>query len=93
MFDRDHGGTLSADEIYKIMKKYGNPVSKKEIVAMIAKIYAFGDGEFDFEEFVTLMEINIQEINESEEDEVLRVFKSFDKENDEKLLIMNLDIF
>ena len=85
MFDADHGGTISADEIFKIMKNYGNPVSKKEVDAMIAKIDTSGDGELDFEEFVTLMEINFQEINETEEDEVLRAFKSFDKDNDGKI--------
>ena len=85
MFDRDHGGTISADEIYKIMKNYGNPVTKKEVEKMIAKIDTSGDGELDFEEFVTLMEIQFQEVSESEEDEVLRAFKSFDKDEDGKI--------
>ena len=85
MFDRDHGGTISGDEIYKIMKNYGNPVTKKEVEKMIAKIDTSGDGELDFEEFVTLMQRNISYIEESEEDLVLRAFKAFDKDHDGKI--------
>ena len=85
MFDKDKSGTISATEITKIMKNFGNPVSKKEVERMIAEIDTSGDGELDFEEFVTLMEIQFQEVSESEEDEVLRAFKSFDKDEDGKI--------
>ena len=85
MFDKDKSGTISANEITKIMKNFGNPVSKKEVERMIAEIDTSGDGELDFEEFVTLMEIQFQEVSESEEDEVLRAFKSFDKDEDGKI--------
>ena len=76
MFDKDKSGTISAVEITKIMKNFGNPVSKKEVERMIAEIDTSGDGELDFEEFVTLMQRNISYIEESEEDLVLRAFKS-----------------
>ena len=85
MFDKDKSGTISAVEITKIMKNFGNPVSKKEVERMIAEIDTSGDGELDFEEFVTLMQRNISYIEESEEDLVLRAFKSFDKDHDGKI--------
>ena len=85
MFDKDKSGTISAVEITKIMKNFGNPVSKKEVDRMIAEIDTTGDGELDFEEFVTLMQRNISYIEESEEDLVLRAFKSFDKDHDGKI--------
>ena len=85
MFDKDKSGTISAVEITKIMKNFGNPVSKKEVDRMIAEIDTTGDGELDFEEFVTLMHRNISYIEESEEDLVLRAFKSFDKDHDGKI--------
>ena len=85
MFDKDKSGTISATEITKIMKNFGNPVSKKEVERMIAEIDTSGDGELDFEEFVTLMQRNISYIEESEEDLVLRAFKAFDKDHDGKI--------
>ena len=80
MFDKEGKGTISATDITKIMKNFGNPVSKKEVERMIAEIDTSGDGELDFEEFVTLMQRNISYIEESEEDLVLRAFKAFDKD-------------
>ena len=85
MFDKDKSGTISANEITKIMKNFGNPVSKKEVETMIAEIDTSGDGELDFEEFVTLMQKQIQYLEESDEDLVLRAFKSFDKDHDGKI--------
>lgn len=78
MFDKDHSGTISVDEIAKIMKNFGNPLSKDEIREMIKDIDTSGDGELDFDEFVTLMQR--QEVVEDDDDEVLRAFKSFDKD-------------
>ena len=49
-----------------------------------------GRGELDFEEFVTLMQKQSQYFDESDEDQVLKAFKSFD---DVKSLCMNSDIF
>ena len=78
MFDKDHSGTISVDEIAKIMKNFGNPLSKDEIREMIKDIDTSGDGELDFDEFVTLMQR--QEVVEDDDDEVLRAFQSFDKD-------------
>ena len=85
MFDKSHKGTISADDIIKIMKNFGYPISRKEVERMIAEIDTSGDGEIDFEEFVTLMQKHIQYIEESDEDAVLRAFKSFDKDHDGKI--------
>ena len=78
MFDKDHSGTISVDEIAKIMKNFGNPMSKDDIKEMIKDIDTSGDGELDFDEFVTLMQR--QEVVEDDDDEVLRAFQSFDKD-------------
>ena len=78
MFDKDHSGTISIDEIAKIMKNFGNPMSKDDIKEMIKDIDTSGDGELDFDEFVTLMQR--QEVVEDDDDEVLRAFQSFDKD-------------
>lgn len=83
MFDRDHSGAISVDEIYKIMKQFGNEMSKKEIKAMISDIDADGSGELDFEEFVTFMSRTYKQLDD--EEAVILAFKTFDKNKDGKI--------
>jgi calmodulin len=85
MFDKDGGGTISVAEIVKIMKNFGYPIKKSEAQKMISEIDDNGDGEIDFEEFVTLMERQTNYVDETDEELVLRAFKSFDKDNDGKI--------
>ena len=85
MFDKDHSGSIDIGEISKIMKNYGNPMTKEEIQHMIKDIDSDGDGELTFEEFVTLMQKQVSEVDETDEDAVLRAFKSFDKDHDGKI--------
>ena len=86
MFDKSKKGTISAPDITKIMKNFGYPISREEVVeGMIAEIDTSGNGELDFEEFVTLMQKQTQYIDESDEDQVLKAFKSFDKDHDGKI--------
>ena len=85
MFDKNKKGTISASDITKIMKNFGYPISRKEVEAMIAEMDTSGNGELDFEEFVTFMQKQTQIIEESDEDQVLKAFKSFDKDHDGKI--------
>jgi len=84
MFDKDKGGTISVNEIVKIMKNFGYPLTKAEAKQMISEIDDNGDGEIDFEEFVTLMEKQISYVEETDDELVLRAFKFFDKNHDGK---------
>ena len=52
---------------------------------MVEEIDVSGDGELDFDEFVTLMEKQTNYVDESDEELVLRAFKSFDKDHDGKI--------
>ena len=82
MFDKDGSGTISVNEIVKIMKNFGYPIKKSEAQKMISDIDDNSDGEIDFEEFVTLMEKQVNYVEETDEELVLRAFKSFDKDHD-----------
>ena len=75
MIDKDKKGTISVNDITKIMKNFGYPISRKEVEKMVAEMDTSGSGELDFEEFVTLMQKQTQYIDESDEDLVLRAFK------------------
>ena len=85
MFDKDKSGYISAVEIMKIMKNFGNPMSRAEVDKMIAAVDDDGNGELDFEEFITLMQTQRIFIDESDDEKILKAFKSFDKDHDGKI--------
>ena len=85
MFDLNKDGLLSAEEIFKMLKNYGYPMPKDEIKRMIAKIDSDGDMRIDFEEFITLIQSQTIFIDETDDDAILRAFKSFDKDHDGKI--------
>ena len=85
MFDINKDGLLTVDEIFKMMKNYGYPLPKTEIKKMMDKIDTDGDGQIDFEEFITLIQSQTIFIDETDDDAILRAFKSFDKDHDGKI--------
>ena len=100
-FDRDKSGTISPEEIQKLLKNYGYPMAMEEVKKLVNKIDTDGDGELNFEEFVTLLQTQTIFVDDDESDPLLEAFKSFDKNNDGKIpnqelkfIIMSLgDIF
>ena len=85
LFDKDGSGSIDVNEIVKIMKNFGYPMKKSEAQKLIAEIDDNGDGELDFEEFVTLMEKQTSYVDETDEDLVLKAFKAFDRDLDGKI--------
>ena len=55
IFDETGDGTISNDEIGKVMEGLGERLEPEEIDALIAEIDYDNDGEVDFDEFVCLM--------------------------------------
>ena len=82
MFDRNKKGKITINDITKIMKNFGYPLSKDEAKKMVSSVDSSGDGEVDFEEFVMLMEKHIHNIGD---DPVLQAFRDFDKKDDGKI--------
>ena len=56
MFDKDGSGIISADEIRDVLCFGGtNSLSAEAVDAIIKQVDENGDGEIQFEEFVTMM--------------------------------------
>ena len=56
MFDKDGSGTISAEEIREVLSFGGaNTLSVEAVDAVIKQVDENGDGDIQFEEFVTMM--------------------------------------
>merc|ERR1739841_396750 len=55
VFDRDGNGTISAAELMHVMTSMGEKLTKEEARQMINEADVNGDGEIDYNEFVTMM--------------------------------------
>jgi calmodulin len=87
LFDKDGSGSISPDEFIKVLKNLGQKVTKEEAFKICADLDQDGSGSVEFEEFVSYMKkIKIQqeeeEARENIEDEVIRAFRTFDKNQD-----------
>lgn len=88
MFDRDKDGTITAKELANVMCSLNQDPTEEELNEMIAEVDLDGNGEIDFEEFVTLMNRRSKETDT--EEEVLNAFKVFDKEGNGLISITDL---
>ena len=55
LVDLDKGGTISKEELKQLMTTLGLKPSAEELNAMVDEIDTDGNGEIDFDEFVTVM--------------------------------------
>ena len=75
IFDKDKNGIISIYDIIKIINIFSYPISKRNIERMIKEINVSGDGKFDFNNFVHLIEKQNDYINENNEEMILESFK------------------
>ena len=78
MFDVDHSGRISSAELGKVMEQLGQHPSEADLHAMVSEVDADGDGEINFEEFLTML----AKKENSENDEIKAAFEIFDKDQD-----------
>ncbi|KAL7572725.1 hypothetical protein ACA910_008995 [Epithemia clementina (nom. ined.)] len=78
MFDRDGSGSIERSELKDVMTEFGDPPTKEEIDEMILLVDENGDGEIDFDEFLTLMRLRMGESGEDAEQNLRDVFNIFD---------------
>ncbi|CEL99811.1 unnamed protein product [Vitrella brassicaformis CCMP3155] len=75
LVDTDGGGSISTDELGKLMETLGIPTTQEELQLMVSEIDDNGDGEIDFDEFVKVMSRKVNA--DYTPDEVRRAFKVF----------------
>ena len=81
IFDAAGDGTIDNDEIGKVMQGLGESPTPERIDELIKQIDYNDDGEVDFDEFVCLMVKTLNDADKAEE-ELVDVFKKFDKNGD-----------
>lgn len=80
IFDKDGDGTITAKELGTVMRSLGQNPTDQELDDMVKEIDVDGNGEIDFEEFVTLMTRKMEDTET--EDIIIEAFQMFDKEGD-----------
>ncbi|WAR00649.1 CALM-like protein [Mya arenaria] len=88
MFDRDGDGRISASELGHAFRVQGQIIPDAEIRNIIKEVDDDGNGQIDFEEFVSLMTTKTQEARAQisrDEAELREAFKVFDQNGDGKI--------
>lgn len=55
MFDTDYSGRIDAKEVRSLLEGDEYQIPKDQLNQIIAEVDVNGDGEIDFEEFLTMM--------------------------------------
>merc|ERR1712228_1083617 len=81
LYDKDGDGTILSTNLATVMRCLGLNPTKKELESMINEVDVNGDGQIDFdEEFLPLMSRKMKDV--VDEDELVSVFKEFDRRGD-----------
>ncbi len=87
-YDSNKDGNVNSIELANILKAIDINASDEEIKEIIAEIDLEGNGEINFEKFVSI--INRRDKDVDNEEEVLNAFKLFDKEGNGLININDL---
>ena len=88
MFDQDGDGTITLNELRTVMQSLGQNPTDQELEDMINEVDNDGNNEIDFEEFLTLMARNMQDLDE--EKVIKQGFSVFDTDEDGKITLDDL---
>ena len=87
-YDSNKDGNVNSIELANILKAIDINASDEEIKEIIAEINLEGNGEINFEKFVSI--VNRRDKDVDNEEEVLNAFKLFDKEGNGLININDL---
>ena len=88
MYDKNKDNNVNSLELANIFKALNIDVTDEEIKQMISEVDLEGNGEINFEDFITI--VNRRGKESDTEEEVLRAFKIFDKEGNGLISITDL---
>ncbi len=88
LYDKNSDGTITTKELGTVMRSLGINPTEAELVEMINEVDANGNGTIDFPEFLTLMVRRTN--NTNPEEEILDVFKVFDRDGNGMISIDEL---
>jgi len=78
LFDSDNSGSITVEELAKVMKNLGQASTPEEIKTMINEVDENNDGEIDFDEFLEMMSKKMAGVDPMEE--MREAFNVFDKD-------------
>merc|ERR1712106_1314136 len=79
LFDKDGDGTISTKELGTVMNSLGQKPTAAELETMINEVDIDGNGEIDFDEFLTMMAKKLKETDL--EEDIREAFRVFDNKN------------
>jgi troponin C len=83
IFDEDGGGDISTRELGRVMKLLGQSPTPDQLAQIIEEVDADGSGTIDFDEFLVMMVMQLNEESKGEEEGVLRdCFHLYDVDGD-----------
>jgi calmodulin len=87
MFDTEKRGCINPDQIRRALKKFGQDVSRSDVIDMVQYIEHDGKYNITFEQFITLMTTATVEekVEVLEEEDIIKAFRKFDYDKDGKL--------
>ena len=78
LFDRNHDGTISRDELGELMVALGVKVTRQSVEEMLESVDENNSGKIEFNEFLKLYS---EKVNEpTTEEELIACFRIFDKD-------------
>jgi Ca2+-binding EF-hand superfamily protein len=84
LFDRDGNGKIDARELGTLIRSLGENPTETEVQAMIKSVDDNKNGVLEFSEFMEL--IRNQTFERINKDDLINIFRAFDKDNTGKLL-------
>ena len=77
---RSTTGTIESHELRHVMGELGEQPNDEELEDMIRAVDLNGDGEIDFEEFISLMRLRMDERQRDPEEDLRDAFNMFDSD-------------